>query len=289
MSANCEYYQELISRMLDGDLPDTETAALREHVRSCPECRALFLAFSGMTLSLREDEAEPPFSLADSVMSRIHDYEAEKHLAEPDISSVQEPIPLRRSAHTGHPRKKTPAFRSALVAACLVVVIGVGALATFAGRGGSATEAAEAPAAAFSRTTADTTAQEAAAGDMETEMEAAAPMVLAEEAPAAPMAEPQEAPREEAAEDNGALVSGHSLSAPAFIPKGSEAAFDGLISEGGAYPELDYQPFFYVEHNGVIYEFLTDENGEHLLWRDAAEGFPHLSQGSYDDLWAIFK
>ncbi len=306
MSTHCEHYQELISRMLDGDLSPEETDALREHIRSCAECRALAAAFSGLCLSLREDDAEPPISLADGVMNLIRAYEAEK-TAEP------EPISRHRASRS---RKKKHPFRSALVAACLVLVIGAGAMTTFVGRGGSAKDAAMeiAPAAAVYRATSDsavnTGAGIAEAAVEEAAPEAAAPMALAEEAPAAPapmpdesaaapMAAPQEAPMEEIAEaeaysiqltaEDGAPLTGFSLSSPAYVPAGSETAFDALISEGGAYPELSYHPFFYVEHNGVIYEFMTDENDEFLLWRDAAEGFPHLSQGSFDDLWAIFK
>ena len=302
MSANCEYYQELMSRMLDGDLLDAETAALREHIRTCPECQALCAAFSSMTLSLREDEIEPPVSLVEGVMSRIRDYEAELAFAQPVPSETPEPMPLLRASRSVHTRKKNRALRSALVAACLVLVVGVGAVATFTGRGGSA-DSAEAPA-VYNRAAADMAESAAgipefAAEEAEMEAAAAAPMALAEEAPAAPepMEPAEEAPAADAetydtqaaAEDSGAAVTGYTLSAPAFVPAGSEAAFDRLISEGGAIPQLNYHAFFYVEHNGVIYEFLTDDNEEYLLWRDAAEGFPTLSQSTFDDLWAIFK
>ena len=306
MSANCEYYQELMGRMLDGDLLDAETAALREHIRTCPECRALCAAFSSMALSLRDDEMEPPVSIAGSVMSRIRSYEAEKAIYEPELTPEPEPIPLRRASRASGTRRKAPALRSALVAACLVVVIGVGALATFSGRGGSVMETAEAPSSAFSRTTADSAANEAAE-DMETEKEAGAEPVAEEAAAAAPLAEPEEAPAEEApaapaetyevqvaAEDtgagvSGATVTGYTISDPAYVPAGSETAFEALLTDAGEMPSGVLHVFYYVEHNGVIYEFMTDENEECLLWRDAAEGFPTLSQSSFDDLWAIFK
>lgn len=307
MSANCEYYQELMSRMLDGDLLDAETAALREHIRTCPECRALCAAFSSMALSLRDDEAEPPVSLASSVMSRIRTYEAEQAFAEPDPATEAEPIPLRRSARTSHARRKTPALRSMVVAACLVVVIGVGALATFTGRSGSTMETAEAPASAFSRTTADSAANETVVEDIELETGAGAEPMAEEAAAAAPLAEAEEAPAEDApaaqaetyevqvaAEDtgagvSGATVTGYTLSDPAYVPAGSEAAFEALLTDTGTMPSTSFHVFYYVEHNGVIYEFMTDENEEYLLWRDAAEGFPTQSQSSFDDLWAIFK
>ena len=44
----------------------------------------------------------------------------------------------------------------------------------------------------------------------------------------------------------------------------------------------------YVEYNGVIYEFLTDDGGTALYWQDAAESVePLRSPGSVDDLWAV--
>lgn len=311
MSANCEYYQELMSRMLDGDLLDAETAALREHIRTCPECRALCAAFSSMALSLRDDEMEPPMSIAGSVMSRIRSYEAENTIPDPEPTSEPEPLPLRRASRASRTRRKAPALRSMVVAACLVVVIGVGALATFSGRGGSTMETAEAPAAAFSRTTADSAANEAAE-DMEMEKEAGAEPMAEEATAAAPLPEPEEAPMEEApaaeapaaqmetyevqaaAEEtgagvSGATVTGYTLSDPAWVPAGSEAAFEALLTDAGAIPSASFHAFFYLEHDGVIYEFMTDEDEEYLLWRDAAEGFPTLSQSSFDDLWAIFK
>ena len=36
--SGCEYYQELISRMLDEDISRDERAALAEHLGTCREC-----------------------------------------------------------------------------------------------------------------------------------------------------------------------------------------------------------------------------------------------------------
>ena len=35
----------------------------------------------------------------------------------------------------------------------------------------------------------------------------------------------------------------------------------------------------------MIYEFLTDDAEDILLWQDAAEGVPIQSPGTVDDLW----
>lgn len=74
----CEKMQELISRLLDGDLDHEERAALEEHVQSCPECRAVYEAFSAVSASLRDDLEEPPESLRESVMAEIRREEIRK-------------------------------------------------------------------------------------------------------------------------------------------------------------------------------------------------------------------
>lgn len=74
----CEKMQELISRLLDGDLDREERAALEEHVQSCPECRAVYEAFSAVSASLKNDLEEPPESLRESVMAEIRREEIRK-------------------------------------------------------------------------------------------------------------------------------------------------------------------------------------------------------------------
>lgn len=279
MSANCEYYESLMSRMLDSDLLPQETELLREHIRICKNCRTLCAAFSGITLSLRDDLVEPPMGLADAVMSRIRTAEAEKALeTEPP---AEEPVPLPRT-------RKTPAkmrWMPTVIAACLVLVIGVGAVASM-GRGKSADTAESA---AYSRLTGTENAAPAAADPAPMMEESAVfDMAVAEE-DAAPMEPAAPAPEAAEAETAGGTVQGYTVNDPAFVPEGSEAAFEALLTDAGYFPEGSLHVFYYVEHRGVIYEFMTDESEEHLLWRDAAEGFPLLSQSSFADLWAIFK
>ena len=279
MSANCEYYESLMSRMLDSDLLPQETELLREHIRTCKNCRTLCAAFSGMTLSLRDDLVEPPAGLADAVMSRIRTAEAEKAL-ETD-APAEEPVPLPRA-------RKTPArkrWMPTVIAACLVLVIGVGAVASM-GRGKSADTAESA---AYSRLTEAQNAAPAAAEPAPMMEESAVfDMAMAEE-DAAPMEPSAPAPEAAEAETAGGTVQGYTVNDPAFVPEGSEAAFEALLTDAGYMPEGNLHVFYYVEHRGVIYEFMTDESETALLWRDAAEGFPLLSQSSFADLWAIFK
>ena len=67
----CEAMQALISRMLDEDLDAAEQRELAEHLKNCPDCRAMYEAFSALSGQLRSDLAEPPESLRENVMAEI--------------------------------------------------------------------------------------------------------------------------------------------------------------------------------------------------------------------------
>ncbi len=69
--SQCENYQELISRMVDGDLSAREEADLARHIETCPDCVALFQAFSVLSGQINEDLEESPFDLRDNVMAEI--------------------------------------------------------------------------------------------------------------------------------------------------------------------------------------------------------------------------
>ena len=69
--SQCENYQELISRMVDGDLSAREEADLARHIETCPDCAALFQAFSALSHRIGEDLEESPFDLRDNVMAEI--------------------------------------------------------------------------------------------------------------------------------------------------------------------------------------------------------------------------
>ena len=60
---DCEYYQELMSRLLDEGVTEAEEKELREHMRACPECARLFSALSAVTGSVTCDQCYR-FSLA---------------------------------------------------------------------------------------------------------------------------------------------------------------------------------------------------------------------------------
>jgi len=69
--SGCEFYQELISRMLDEELSGEESAVLAEHLDSCEECRSVYSAFTALSASIAEDLVDAPESIKINVMTEV--------------------------------------------------------------------------------------------------------------------------------------------------------------------------------------------------------------------------
>ena len=76
---DCAYYQELISRLIDRELTLEEGEELAAHARSCPECQAVYKAFSTLSGTLSDELEEPPEELAENVMAQIRSGSAPSH------------------------------------------------------------------------------------------------------------------------------------------------------------------------------------------------------------------
>ena len=98
--SSCEYYQELISRLVDDELSAEEQAVLVSHLEHCPDCAALVQALQSISGVIAEDLAEPPEALSENVMAE-----------------------LRREAIKTKNRKKRRWKGPLATAACLAVVI----------------------------------------------------------------------------------------------------------------------------------------------------------------------
>ena len=68
---NCEYFRELISCLIDGELSEDEEAALADHLEICPQCAAMHAAFAGLSSVITEDMENAPESLCANVMAEI--------------------------------------------------------------------------------------------------------------------------------------------------------------------------------------------------------------------------
>lgn len=123
---DCAYYQELISRLLDRELTVEEGEELSEHARSCEQCRAVYTAFSAISGALADGLEEAPEELCENVMAHIRRGELKK----------QNTRKMKRS-------------RLAAIAACAVLVAGLGVLTVpklLSGKGAAQSAPAAAPA-----------------------------------------------------------------------------------------------------------------------------------------------
>lgn len=127
---DCDQALELISARLDGALSPQEEALLEEHLRSCPDCRALLADFQAIHQAMPEP-VEPPPELAEAIMAQV-----------------------RRQKVTDLPPRRKIRWRAwaSLAAVLAVVLVGGGAfrMGLFGGMGGGSNGASggAAPAAA---------------------------------------------------------------------------------------------------------------------------------------------
>lgn len=277
MTNGCDFYEDLLLRLPDRDLSDEDADALQEHLRVCADCRRLFRAMKTVNSSLSHSQEDPPETFTDEVMSRI--------LSDRMTTNAQD-FAARRSKAT-----KKRRWRRIAVAACLVLVIGgastaaakllnAGRSAAFSAAPVEESETLDLGTAPESMSAADTAVNGMAAP-------APAEGAAAQEAAEAPAAE-----KAAEAEDAAMPVLG-SPTEPAQVPEGREAEFDAILTDSGEEASMTtsaWNVIAYVEYRGVIYEFLADDAGQFLLWRDAAEGaFPFVSPKSPGDLTALFQ
>lgn len=210
--SSCDKYQELISRMVDGDLSPEEKHDLADHVETCPSCSALFQAFFAISKQIGEDLEEPPLDLRDSVMAEVQRAEIRRRNRIPTI------------------------IRGVLsAAACLAVISGIylgvsltqGKHLTTAASGADAVAEEKAVAAEAAALPEEEAVQDRAAGAKE---EAAEAPMLQANAPALAAEEPAAASEERAVDTQ------------AVEPDADEAAAEGtedLAPEEALPPEED--------------------------------------------------
>ncbi len=276
MTRDCEYYETLMSRALDGELSAAETDELQAHIRACPHCSALYGAFSAETGVLREDDAEPPDGFAADVMARV-------------LAGESAPQGAARRMK----RKPVRRRRALTAAACLALVL-VGAYAYLSGMGGANTAARYASVSMDASLSEEASLAESAldggTGGTFSAADGAGYAAVTEDAEAEAeygVSDAADADYGGAWEDTAAAARSVQNAAVLTVPEGREADFQALITDAGYMPEGDFHVIASVEYRGVIYEFLTDEEESCLLWRDAAEGLSVCSLRSVADLWAV--
>ena len=197
----CEYYQELISRLVDGELSEEGRAVLAQHLRECGECAAVYDAFAGISQAIGDDMVEAPESIAENVMAHVR--------RSMILEKNGDKTPERSKKHQTerkHNRNK-PGFKVILsAAACLALVVAAAyTLPVFKGADGAQVFAA--PKAAEPQTANIIGGADAATGMMVTN-QAEAPDIVEREAAqtATSEAAPMEAAIDEAAEEEAAPV-----------------------------------------------------------------------------------
>lgn len=222
---SCEFYQELISTMADGELSAEEQAVLAPHLEHCPDCAALYEAFQSISGLIAGDLAEPPETLSENVMAQ-----------------------LRRADIRAKSRKNNRWKGPLATAACLAVVIAAAWLMPNMFQAGSAAPA-EMPAAAASDqdapqreeyavpaegiapASADTAAQDTPEAEVQ-ESAVSAEAYSVDEAAAGEPADALPAPftagsREAAVEGEFIALEGDSAASFAALLTGSEAQLPG--------------------------------------------------------------
>ena len=279
MSMSCAEYTDLILRLPDAELDAEEAGLLRTHLASCPDCRRVFRAVKNLTVDLGDLEEAPGY-LAENVMSRIRIQDMKE-----EAVSIRGTAAAGQSVRRKHARRR---FGKALaIAACFAIILGGGGylashlLGVIDAAGSSGL-------------------QSAVLEEPHTLMNAAAEVPAALEEAAVTEGVTDSMPAEEPAEeeysaDAGALAAargtGYTWENPAQVPEDREADFEALIQDAGwpdGVPQTSWEVFTAVEYQGVIYEFLTDGDGEYLLWRDAAETVVAIhSPGTVEELLDI--
>lgn len=120
---SCKEYELLLQQLADGELPPAQKARLWEHLDSCPHCREQWQFLLTLRDSFASMETEVPSGLHENIMEAV-----------------------RRTPQQA-PRKKLPRWSHyAAMAACLLLVLGLGWGTLFGDRGGSDDNFSAAPA-----------------------------------------------------------------------------------------------------------------------------------------------
>ena len=120
--SECEAYQEYVSAMLDGELSEEETRALRIHMENCPDCRAVSAAFTFIENALPGAFPEAPAGLHEHILSGVREAGPRRapHSRRHELSRQQETDAPRQTKRRISPRN----LRAAIVAAaCLALVV----------------------------------------------------------------------------------------------------------------------------------------------------------------------
>ena len=68
---SCDYYQELISSLIDGEISHDEHEALMAHLNTCSRCNAMYAVFHDLSDILAEENEPLPEGLHENIMAGV--------------------------------------------------------------------------------------------------------------------------------------------------------------------------------------------------------------------------
>lgn len=263
--ANCEQYWDLISYSLDGALTEEEQRRLDRHLAQCPQCRAMWEQLSGLEPELMELEA-PPADFADRVMAAA--------------AETEQDIPFTNLPQNRKPGKEAqkqlnawwkPVRNLVLVAACCLIVLGLGQFASQFFRAGSSAPAAGNSMAAQDSAATGSEAETSEAGDTSNKVsEDAAPGEAAGSANAGAASDALDgesaAPAQLSLPDGAYLPTGGATSE---LPQGYTLAGTLTEAQAGAAGLTGCGYYTNPEAPGVCY--VAQGDGSYLRWELAGE------------------
>ena len=302
---SCEYYQELMSRLLDDDLTPEEDAALRAHMGTCPDCGRVYDALCRVDDAVRTGAAvEPPATLARSVMDRI--------AAHSRPAAPPQPAPSHRLR----------SWRKLAAAACFVVLVAAGAVTGVFSRGariaGGGDAASYLPAAqddaaivqlpqadagraadSTAKSAPDSPAENASESIPESALSGASSAAVAGESAADAGSTEDQAPAEAGGESGimaimepPAAQADGAVALPVTDGEGQTvgcvadtAALEALLT--GETPDAPLpEPVYALSLRGTAYRFAADDSGGLLWWREG-DAAPTRSPAALTDLEAL--
>lgn len=291
---DCEYFEDLIVRMPDGELTEAELNALHTHIDGCADCRALFHAIKAV-----QEELTAPVEVPDTLCSRVMDAIARE-------TAPAKPTQPKQGRSARAKRQRWRYGDLAIMAACAALVVAVLGVSQLAPRyGSSADTAAVLTAEVGFAATEETSAESALPAEEESAPMLGAALPVEEDGTSADTAETAEvtdtAPQETrsvtantagtgAQEADSAAEAPMDAAAPEFaampgvaaaVPDGADVfdpngvfvglvpseALDRLFTEGDAgSAEPNGEPDFRIVRGGIGYElFVLDGT---LYWRE---------------------
>ncbi|GIO14842.1 hypothetical protein J19TS2_43970 [Cohnella xylanilytica] len=118
---NCQEVMELMQRSLDGDLDSHETSRMMEHIRTCPECAAMYERLTRLSNNLAQlPRVVPRFSIVDSILPRLEELPIGPAADDAAREEAESGVPAATPSRSSRPNRKTYRRLAGAIAAGVV-------------------------------------------------------------------------------------------------------------------------------------------------------------------------